>query len=322
MAPTYTNRQEHKNPPPKDEHVKHLQCPSPKFNLNWLKQAEAALFGKRGVRGDLENLKNTGGGEHLAVLTKPHEWESLKSVIAKMKKVDPKGTHWIRENLSYGAENHKRLRKMGIYGPHELRAAIRQYLPLRGEKQKDDPIKSADRKLIGRKIPGFFPTPPSLVSQMIARAEVHPEHSILEPSAGKGDIMDAIANEVPDANLKGIEFSRDMEPSLKARGHDVEYGDFLDHRGQYDRILMNPPFEKNQDADHVRHAFNLLKPGGKLVAIVGAGSMTNSQRKAKDFQQWLEENEAEYEKLPDGSFKLPESFRSTGVSTYMVTISK
>ena len=35
----------------------------------------------------------------------------------------------------------------------------------------------------------------------------------------------------------------------------------------YDTIVMNPPFEKFQDIDHVRHAFDLLKPGGRVVAI-------------------------------------------------------
>ncbi len=31
---------------------------------------------------------------------------------------------------------------------------------------------------------------------------------------------------------------------------------------RFDRALMNPPFENGQDIAHVRHAFQVLKPGG------------------------------------------------------------
>ena len=39
----------------------------------------------------------------------------------------------------------------------------------------------------------------------------------------------------------------------------------------YDRIIMNPPFSNRQDAEHVRHAYDLLKPNGRIVAIMGEG---------------------------------------------------
>ena len=46
------------------------------------------------------------------------------------------------------------------------------------------------------------------------------------------------------------------------------------HRGSwsgYDRIIMNPPFSNRQDAEHVRHAYELLRPNGRIVAIMGEG---------------------------------------------------
>ena len=39
---------------------------------------------------------------------------------------------------------------------------------------------------------------------------------------------------------------------------------------QVDKIIMNPPFDRGGDCDHVRHAFQFLKPGGVLVAVMSA----------------------------------------------------
>jgi hypothetical protein len=46
----------------------------------------------------------------------------------------------------------------------------------------------------------------------------------------------------------------------------TEADDFMEMpaAGEFDRVLMNPPFEKQQDIDHVRRAFDHLKPGGRL----------------------------------------------------------
>ena len=37
----------------------------------------------------------------------------------------------------------------------------------------------------------------------------------------------------------------------------------------YDRIIMNPPFSDGRDIQHVQHAYNLLRPGGRIGAIRG-----------------------------------------------------
>jgi hypothetical protein len=38
--------------------------------------------------------------------------------------------------------------------------------------------------------------------------------------------------------------------------------------GDYDRVVMNPPFYGKHYAKHVTHAFKFLKPGGTLTAIL------------------------------------------------------
>ena len=322
---SYTERENLKSQPYSEDMIDHVKYPYPGIHKNYLDEIETKLKGKRGIRSSSNAItaqKDDDEQKSWVELRSPVQWESLSEVIQKLKDVDPAGSKHLIANLSDAAADHRRLHKMGITSPHALRAALRQYLPLRGEGKQEDPRKKADRALIGKKIEGFFPTPPSLIDRMLSQARVEDGHDILEPSAGKGDIMDAIANEAPGANLKGLEINRAMQPSLDARGHDVDYGDFLEHQGQYDRILMNPPFENNQDIDHVRHAHSLLKPGGRLVAIMGAGSLTGSRSKPKEFVQWLNDIGAEYEQLPADSFSGTDAFRTTGVNTYIVTIDK
>lgn len=225
------------------------------------------------------------------------------------------------EGLIRYIENTNRLNRMGIYTDAELRTAIREYLQFRSEKQTEDPVKKMERALIGTK-PGidFFPTPGMLARELVKRANIKPGMDVLEPSAGKGDIADAIRNTVPDVNLETVELSGTLRELLKAKGHNVTNSDFMTHEGVYDRIVMNPPFSNGQDAEHVRHAYDLLKPGGRLVAITGEGIHFRNDKKAREFVEWLEENNGTAEKLPEGSFK--SSFRPTGVATRLVILEK
>jgi len=97
--------------------------------------------------------------------------------------------------------------------------------------------------------------------------------------------------------------------------------DFLSHQDQYDRIIQNPPFEKAQDVDHVRHAFDCLKPGGLLVSIISNGPFFRNDKKSQQFREWLEVVDGEYEDLTNG-FTGAGSFRQTGVSAKIVIIGR
>ncbi|MHC4608240.1 MAG: methyltransferase domain-containing protein, partial [Planctomycetota bacterium] len=195
----------------------------------------------------------------------------------------------------------------------------------RAKREKFEAIKKAEEKFRFLKIKGFFPTPGPVISVMLDKADIEPGMRVLEPSAGKGDIADRImeAGVEPDV----IELRPGLQDILKLKGHNVVGDDFLEFTAdspteKYDRIVMNPPFEKNQDQQHVRHAFDLLKPGGRLIAIMSEGSFTRSQKKDKAFQEWFENIGGESEKLTPASFKGKESFRQTGVSSRIVTIDR
>lgn len=90
----------------------------------------------------------------------------------------------------------------------------------------------------------------------------------------------------------------------------------------YDRIIMNPPFSNRRDAEHVRHAYSLLKPGGRIVAIMGEGVFFGQDKKAQDFREWLESVGGTSEKLPEGSFMDPSLPVNTSVNARMVVIDR
>lgn len=157
-------------------------------------------------------------------------------------------------------------------------------------------------------IPGFFPTPAAVVSMMLDAADIEPGMRVLEPSAGSGNIADAVRAAHPSAALDVCEINSRLQQLLKLKGHNFVDSDFTEAQlGQYDRVLMNPPFEKGGDIKHIRRALRLLRPGGRLVAICAAGP-----RQLEALQPL-----GEWELLPEGAFK----DAGTNVRTALLTVS-
>lgn len=163
---------------------------------------------------------------------------------------------------------------------------------------------------------GFFETPPAIVAKMIEAAQIGRGMTVLEPSAGLGAIVRGLLPK--RADVRCIE--KNQQRALKiADGFfiDCVIADFLTITpSPMDRVVMNPPFEEGQDIEHVRHAYNFLKPDGILVAIMSEGPFFRNDRRAVEFRAWLDDVGGESEQLPPGSFK--ES--GTGVNARMVVI--
>lgn len=164
-------------------------------------------------------------------------------------------------------------------------------------------------------IPSFFETPPPVVERMIEEADIQPGMSVLEPSAGRGGIADRLPGDVA---ITVAERSSTLRDELQRKGYQPLL-DGLEVQGTFDRIIMNPPFEANADIDHARHAFDRnLKPGGRLVAIVGAGAFQRQGKKEQAFRDWLDALGASYEPLPDDTFKRS----GTLARSYLVVVDK
>lgn len=232
-------------------------------------------------------------------------------------------SRWDVANMREAILRYMRLWSANIRGDSELREACRAFAALYRAPAGESEIAKATRDLVGRNIPGFFPTPRPVIDRMIAAADLSAGQSVLEPSAGKGDIAEAIREADPEVKVEVVESAHSLRQILELKGFAIVGDDFLEFNGgPYDRILMNPPFESGADIDHVRHAFNLLAPGGRLVAIMSEGPFFRSDRKAEAFRQWLESVDGHSEKLPEGSFAGKDAFRQTGVATRLVTIEK
>ena len=189
-----------------------------------------------------------------------------------------------------------------------------------------------EAKLLGLRIPGFFTTPRPLANRMVGMAGIQPGMSVLEPSAGAGHIADAIREYCPGCRMLLVEISPTLVDILKAKGYKPEAGDnavllhadFLEMKvspgGGFDRILMNPPFERNQDIDHVMHAWSLLRPGGRLVAIMSEHPFFASDAKSAIFREWLVDRYGSDTELPAGTFR--NQATSTDVRARLVCIPK
>jgi hypothetical protein len=222
-----------------------------------------------------------------------------------------------------GIDTYKRLRTLGVTSTETLRSLLREYNNSQVETEAPDKVKQLERGLIGKKVGvDFFPTPKSVASQMVSEADIVGGMRVLEPSAGNGNIAEVIRDEA-GVDPYVMEISGDLREVLEAKGFEVIGQDFMEENGRYDRIIMNPPFSNHQDIQHVRHAYSLLNPGGKVVAIMGEGAFFRTQKEDVAFREWLEiEVGGTSEKLPEGTFKDAELLANTGTNARIVTISK
>lgn len=144
----------------------------------------------------------------------------------------------------------------------------------------------------------FYPTPKEVISKLIEPIVVEntesrknsskksiPERIFLEPSAGKGDILDYIKEKYAQhckLNAYCIEIDPNLIHILHGKGYQVIGNDFLTTRptNYFDTILMNPPFAYG--AEHVLHAWDILE-SGEIHAILNKETIDNpysSKRKA------------------------------------------
>lgn len=166
----------------------------------------------------------------------------------------------------------------------------------------------------------FFETPRSLVDEMLVLACVQPGDRVLEPSAGKGAIAEKVR--ALGALVVCAELNPDMLDYLVESDFPVMAGDFMQmdagKADPYDKVVMNPPFTRQLDIDHVMRAFDFLKPGGVLVAIMSEGPFFRTNKKAEAFRAWMQAHDGTAKSLPEGTFKSS----GTGVNTRIVKIVK
>ncbi len=156
---------------------------------------------------------------------------------------------------------------------------------------------------------GFYPTPSKLAGKMLSCVDWNGVFSILEPSAGKGDLADAVSafarnyrnsrrisfNE-NDTYIDCIERDSDLAALLRGKGLHVVHDDFLTFRSfkQYDLCIMNPPFDNGDE--HLLKALSLMERGGQIVCLLNAETIRNPYtNRRKILLQNLHEHNAHIE---------------------------
>jgi len=164
--------------------------------------------------------------------------------------------------------------------------------------------------------PQLFPTPPALAARMVELAGIETGDRVLEPSAGTGSILRALlpASRQQTAEIVAVEINRSLADILESShlADSVACFDFLSLKpcalGEpFERIVANPPFHGASDVDHVKHALQFLRPGGRLVAICANGPRQQAE---------LKPLATTWEELPDGTF----ADQGTNVRTVLMTV--
>lgn len=152
--------------------------------------------------------------------------------------------------------------------------------------------------------PDFYPTPRKIARKMLAKITNKSAQYFLEPSAGKGDIADAIKtpcsyeefceenprdegesihdyrsahrwrSEDYRVNIDTIESYPDLIRVLRGKSYDVVGYDWLTYEGvsYYDAIVMNPPF--SEGAKHLLKAWDFIHDG-EIVCLLNEETLKN-----------------------------------------------
>lgn len=155
-----------------------------------------------------------------------------------------------------------------------------------------------------------FYTPASVAKKLVLLADPKSGERVLEPSAGTGALVAEVLAYQPQCVVTAIDIDEVAIERLQVFKYvTVLKADFLAVRPKdllepaSDLVVMNPPFSGNQDIRHVTHALSFLKKGGRLLAIVGAGSLSGGNKEKERFLALIDLYDFDIYDLPEGSFK-------------------
>lgn len=140
---------------------------------------------------------------------------------------------------------------------------------------------------------------------MLSKIKLDQCSFILEPSAGKGDIVDLVRikteyNRGYKPTIDTIEQSKDLRSILKGKEYNVIHDDFLTFKTfkRYDAILMNPPFDNG--CKHLLKAIEIQEKGGEIVCILNAETLRNPYSNDRNkLLRLLDQYDAEVEYLEE-----------------------
>jgi predicted RNA methylase len=173
---------------------------------------------------------------------------------------------------------------------------------------------------------GEFFTSEDVAERVIEMAYIREGDLVLEPSAGSGVLAKAARAKGGKVTCIEIQDGLAFELATKHGFPETYTGDFLlrepKNFPEFDVIVMNPPFDRGRDCDHVRHAFQFLKPGGRLVAIMSARAEFAEDARHKALHDLIAAQRGRYDNAGREWSDLPEkSFAHAGTNVNTVILS-
>lgn len=143
----------------------------------------------------------------------------------------------------------------------------------------------------------FFETPDELAEQLVEMADIRDGETVLEPSAGRGQIAKYI-NEKHSCDC--IELNDSNRKYLLENGFYLVGDDFLKCTQRYDVIIANPPFSRQQDIDHVLHMIKLANR--RVVSVMSSAVLFRDNKKTVAFREIVSNIGGTMKKLPEKTF--------------------
>lgn len=167
----------------------------------------------------------------------------------------------------------------------------------------------------------FYPTPPEVIAQMLRHADIKRDNYILEPSAGKGDILDYIMKNhrnYDTPKIYAIEQNPELRMILNEKDYKVIGDDFLEYSSDmhFDYIIMNPPFSNGDE--HLLKAWEILHTG-TIICLLNSETVRNPHTKRRKLLSSIIANNGEVYEL-GRAFDSAE--RKTNVEVTMVVLNK
>lgn len=171
----------------------------------------------------------------------------------------------------------------------------------------------------------FYPTPADAVDHLLDGLPIKTGDRVLEPQAGIGNIVRPLLAQ--GALVDAVEIHPGRADALHGIAHpqlNVICRNFLTLRPDpvFDAVVINPPFAGTHWMKQVRHAWDFVKPGGMLRAILPASAEINETPAHMKFRAWAASFRpgwrSQWKDLP------PESFAEVGVriNTVILTMVK
>lgn len=131
----------------------------------------------------------------------------------------------------------------------------------------------------------FYPTPKNIVYRMIDGLDFKMIKSILEPSAGSGNIVEVLEEKekllsttyhAHSFDIDCIEKDQNLQHILRGKNYRLVHDDFLTYNTmkEYELVVMNPPFSNG--AKHLLKALDMQqRNGGAVICLLNAETLKN-----------------------------------------------